>query len=135
MNCKYTKFYLTSAHKLAWPHVLFCINSLNFRKQTKFFKDASTGEAHKYESYVQLLCNRNDVRNSLKSNAGEGPPPLPKKPLHFKRLQYQRILSGAIIPKPDLEHDYIQHLLNDINHKIMLDVMSDEYWILIMCIS
>ena len=33
---------------------------MNFRKQTKFFKDASTGEAHKYEKYVQMLCNRND---------------------------------------------------------------------------
>ena len=35
-------------------------HSFDFRKQTQFFKVASRGEAHKYEEYIQRLCNRND---------------------------------------------------------------------------
>ena len=43
----------------------FCM--LNFRKQTNFFKDASTGEAHKYETYLQMLCNQNDGQQTGQS--------------------------------------------------------------------
>ena len=73
------------------------------------------------------------VRNSPKSNAGEGPPPLPKKSLSFKKLQYERILAGAINPKfairfgnpmHDCDRDHIQNLLNDIDKKILNNVMS-----------
>ena len=38
---------------------------VNFRKQTQFFKDASNGEAHRYEAYVQRLCNRNDGQENV----------------------------------------------------------------------
>ena len=64
-------------------------------------------------------------QKSLKKSTDEGPP-LPKKSMSFKKLQYERILSGAINPKDDLDHDYIQHLLNDINRKILYNVMSDS---------
>ena len=64
-----------------------------FRNQTQFFKNVSKGEAYKYEAYMQRLCNRNDNE----------PPPLPKKPMSFKRLQYDRMLSGAITPKADFD--------------------------------
>ena len=64
-------------------------------------------------------------QKSLKKSTDEAPP-LPKKSMSFKKLQYERILSGAINPKDDLDHDYIQHLLNDINRKILYNVMSDS---------
>ena len=67
---------------------------------------------------MQRLCNRNE--SELK------PPPLPRKSMIFRKLQYERILSGAINPKDDLDHDYIQDLLNDINRKILYNVMSDS---------
>ena len=87
-----------------------------FRNQTQFFKNVSKGEAYKYEAYMQRLCNRNDNE----------PPPLPKKPLSFKRLQYDRMLSGAINPKDDFDRDHIQNLLDDINKKILDNVMDDS---------
>ena len=93
-------------------------NTKKIRRPSK--KSCQTVEPRKWTEYSP----------DMKKKLFEKPPPLPKKPLRFQKLQIERLLAGKLNPPPSRSINrrkyHLNSLLSKINQDLGIETSEDE---------